>query len=313
MHISDRRGLKAAANSALAKASYDPKRLILIHNGASVALGLILALLDFALEQQIGGTGGLGGIGLRSVLETVQSVLWIAQIAALLFWQIGYVFIALQLSREAEVTPGSLLQGFRNFGPVLRLRILISLICGGLAFAASYIASMIFSATPMSAPLMEAMEVGTEEALMAAIESCMMPMTLIMLAVLAVLGLPLYYRLRMAEFALMENPRAGARAAIHKSRELMKGNRMKLFALDLSFWWFYLLEALLCLVAYGDMLLPLLGVSLPWSATVSYYIFLILCYIGQLLLYWWRGNEIQVTYAMAYQSLLPQEEKDDIE
>lgn len=308
MNISDRRGLKDAAKGALEKASYDPKRLILIHNGASVALGLILALLDYVLEKQIGGTGGLSGIGLRSILETVQSVLWFAQIVAILFWQIGYVFVALQISRGEAVAPGSLLQGFRNFGPVIRLRIVVSLICSGLILAASYITSMIFSATPLAAPMAEAMQLGTEEALLAAMESCMMPLTLILLGVLAVLGIPLYYRLRMTEFALMDKPQAGAMAAIRKSRAMMKGNRMKLFALDMSFWWFYLLEALVCLVAYGDMLLPLVGVSLPWSATVSYYVFLMLCYLGQLLLYRWRGNEIQVTYAMAYQSLLPEEE-----
>lgn len=310
MDIRDRRGLKKEAGRALAAASCDPKKLILIHTGASVALALVLALLDYVLEQQIGGTGGLSGIGLRSVLETMQTVLMFGQVAALLFWQIGYIFVALRISRGEEVSTGSLLQGFRKFGPVLRLRIIVSLLYAGLFLVSSYVASMIFSLTPWATPMVEAIELGTEEALLAAMDACMVPLALVLLGVLAILGLPYYYRLRMTEFALMDDPRAGAMAAIRKSRMMMRRNRTKLFALDLSFWWYYLLEMLVGLIAYGDLLLPTVGVSLPWSATTSYYVFLVLCYLGQLVLYWWRGNEVQVTYAMAYQSLMPNNEKE---
>ena len=44
MTISDRRGLKQAARQAIAQATYDPKKLILIHTGASAVLSLVLAL-----------------------------------------------------------------------------------------------------------------------------------------------------------------------------------------------------------------------------------------------------------------------------
>lgn len=309
MDIRNRRELKTLAKDRLAQASFNPKLLMLMHCGISVALTLVLSLLDHLLENQIGGTGGLSGIGTRAILETAQSVLWFAQIAALPFWQIGYVFAVLRMSRGQAVSPGSLLEGFRKFGPVLRLRISLTFLYGGLFIVASYIASTIFSLTPLAQPMMDAMALGTEEALLAAMESCSGPLALILLAVLAVIGIPYVYRLRMAEFALMDAPKAGARAAVRNSRLMMRRNRWNLFRLDLSFWWFYLLEVILYLVAYGDLLLPMVGVTLPWSATASYYLFLILCYLGQLLLYCWRGNEIQVTYAVAYETLKPKQEE----
>lgn len=307
MDIRNRRGLKRMAKDRLAQASFHPKLLMLIHCGVSIALTLGLALVDHVLEDQIGSTGGLSGIGMRSILETVQSALWFAQIVANPFWQIGYIFVALQLSRGEEVSAGSLLEGFRKFGPVLRLRISLALLYSGMFIVASYLASTIFSLTPYSQPMMDAVALGTEEALLAAMESCSIPLTLILVAVLAVIGIPYVYRLRMAEFALMDDPKAGARAAVRNSRLMMRHNRWNLFRLDLSFWWFYLLEVILSLVAYGDLLLPMVGITLPWSATVSYYVFLILCYLGQLLLYLWQGNEIQVTYAAAYEALKPSE------
>ncbi len=303
MNIQNRRVLKAQAKKALAGTDYNPKKLILIHTGASVILGLVMALLDYLLEQQIGGTGGLGGVGLRSVLETAQSVLSLAQLLVALFWQIGYVYVALKISRGDAVGIGDLVQGFRQFGPVLRLRLITTLILGGITFACAYIASMLFMFTPWSDTVMAAYEAGTEEALLAAMEAVSLPLSGVMVLVLLVVLVPYYYRMRQVEFALMENPRAGALAAIRKSWELMRGQRLALLKLDLSFWWFYGLELLTMVVADGALVLGLLGVKLPWSSTVSYYIFMALCYLSTLVLYWWRGNEVQVTYAMAYQAL----------
>lgn len=308
MDIKDRRGLKAAAEEALAAASYDPGKLILIHTGVSVALALVLSLVDYLLEQQIGGTGGLSGVGNRAILETVQTVLTVAQLVAVLFWQIGYVFVALRISRRQSVGPESLLEGFRRFGPVLRLQLSLGFQYMGVGILCIYAASAVFGMTPWAQPMMEAYEIGTEEALLQAVEECMVPLMGIVAVVLLVVMVPYAYRLRMAEIALMDRPEKGAMMAIRVSRLLMRRNRLNLFKVDLSFWWFYALETLVTMIAYGDILLPLFGVELPWTATVNSYVFLVLCYIGQLILYRWRGNTVQVTYAMCYQALLPKEE-----
>lgn len=307
MNISDRRGLKAEARSALKAASYDPKKLILIHTGASIVLGLVLALVDYLLSLGIDGTGGLSGVGMRSILETAQSVLLMGQLAVAMFWQIGYVYVAMKIGKGQAVGISDLLQGFRKFGPVLRLRLITTLLYSGLCFVSAYAASILFMFTPWAEPFVAAYEAGTDEALLAAMDEVMVPMTGCMLLVMLVLLVPYYYRLRQAEYILMENPRAGAMAAIRGSRALMRGRRMELFKLDLSFWWFYALQMLTLFVADGELILGMFGVELPWSSTASYYIFLVLCYVCTLALYWWRGNEVQVTYARAYEALKPWE------
>lgn len=309
MDIRDIRGLKMAAREALNAASYDPKKLILIHTGASMALALVLALVDELLQQQIGGTGGLSGVGSRAILETAQTVLMYAQLAATLFWQIGYVYISLLMLRKKSVGPQDLLEGFRQFGPVLRLRLMEMLLYTGMALTCVYGGSLVFGMTPWAAPLEQAVELGTEEAILLAVEECAVPLTIVMAAFGLVLMVPYMYRLRMTSFLLMDNPKIGARVAVGASRMMMFKNRMNLFKVDLSFWWFYLLQALTVLVAYGNELLPLMGVELPWSGKVSYYVFLILCYGGQLALFWWKGNEVQLTYAACYEALLPKEQE----
>ena len=309
MDIRDRRGLKQAAKDSLTAANYDPKKLILIHTGVTVGLSLILALIDYVLEQQIGGTGGLSGVGTRSILETAQTVLMGAQVVALLFWQIGYLYTALCISRKEPVSPGSLLQGFRQFGPVLRLRLILALLYCGMIMLCAYGASIVFSFTPMAQPLVEAYEIGTEEAVLQAMEQIVTPLTWMILAVMLVVMVPYLYKLRLAEYALMDAPRAGAMMAIRTSRLMMRRNRLELFKLDLSFWWFYLCEGIVAVIAYGDVILPTFGLSLPWSDTVSYYVFLVLSYLCELVLYWWKGNDVQVTYAKFYEALLPNEDE----
>ncbi len=305
MNITDRRGLKNEACQALQRASYDPKKLILIHTGATVVLGLILTLLDYLLETQIDSTGGLSGVELRSILETAQTVLIVTQMIVAIFWQIGYLYVAMKIGRGQETGVRDLFQGFRHFGPVLRLQLLVLVQYFWRFMLCAYLASMLVMFTPWADPLLQAYEIGTEEALTAAMDAVMLPMTGIMLVVMLVVLVPYYFKLRQAQYALLEKPRDGAMAAIRKSKELMWGRRLELFKLDISFWWFYGLEMLASFVAYGDLILVMLGVELPWSATASYYIFLVLFYLCTLALYWWRGNEVQVTYARAYEALKP--------
>lgn len=312
MDIRDRRGLKQSAAESLSAARYDPRKLILIHTGAMVALSLVLALIDYVLDRQISDTGGLSGVGTRTILETLQSVLMFAQVVAMLFWQIGFVFASMQISRGKTADPATLLEGFRQFGPVLRLRLIVGLLYSGIAFASSYAASLIFSMTPWAQPLTDAMAAGTEEALYAAMEQVMLPLSGVMLVVTLVIMVPYYYRLRLTEYVLMDDPKAGAMNAIRTSRLLMRGKRLELLKLDLSFWWFYLCEVLIMVVAWGDMLVPLFGLELPWSDTVSYYLFLVLSYLCQLALYWWQGSHVRVTYAKFYEAALPREESEEL-
>ena len=66
MDVQNRRALKQMARSRLAGATYDPKKLALIHTGISVGVSLVIAFLGYYLDHWIAGTAsGLSGMGTR--------------------------------------------------------------------------------------------------------------------------------------------------------------------------------------------------------------------------------------------------------
>ena len=48
----------------------------------------------------------------------------------------------------------------------------------------------------------------------------------------------------MAPFILADNPELTAREALSKSKKIMDGHKFELFVLQLSFFWWYLLEGI---------------------------------------------------------------------
>ena len=320
MDLLDRRGLKNAAGDALAQAPRNPKRIILIHTAVSLGIMLLVAVLDFVLSGQIENTGGLSGLGTRSVLTTVQSILQMVQLAVLPFWEIGYLYAAMKMAVKEPAEPGTLLEGFRRFGPLFRIMLLKGLIFLVLGFVCTYVATQIFVMTPLSTPMLEAMapvlndptlmeSAAGEEALMQvvdqALDDAMLPLLIITGILLCLVYIPISYRLRLVNYSVLENPREGALVAFRRSFRLMRGNCLEMFLLDLSFWWYYLLQILINLVCYGDLILSLAGVSLPWSGELSFFLFYILALAGQFVLYFLARNKVEVTYVTAYHVLSP--------
>lgn len=320
MDLLDRRGLKNAAGDALAQAPRNPKRIILIHTAVSLGIMLLVAVLDYVLSGQIENTGGLSGLGTRSVLTTVQSILQMVQMAVLPFWEIGYLYAAMKMAVKEPAEPGTLLEGFRRFGPLFRIMLLKGLIFLVLGFVCTYVATQIFVMTPLSTPMLEAMapvlndptlmeSAAGEEALMQvvdqALDDAMLPLLIITGILLCLVYIPISYRLRLVNYSVLENPREGALVAFRRSFRLMRGNCLEMFLLDLSFWWYYLLQILINLVCYGDLILSLAGVSLPWSGELSFFLFYILALAGQFVLYFLARNKVEVTYVTAYHVLSP--------
>ena len=60
-------------------------------------------------------------------------------------------------------------------------------------------------------------------------------------------------------------------------------------------------------VAYGDQLLPALGISLSFSDTAAYFVFLGVYLAVIFVIYYFLRNRVEVTYALAYDSLRPRE------
>ena len=304
-----RRSLNGARN---------PKRIILIHTGIVVLVSLVLMLADFLLEQQIGNTGGLSGLGTRSALETLQSVLQMAQSIVLPFWQMGYLYYTLKLAQGEDVGTAGLTEGFRRFGAILRLKLMMGLILFLVMMASSYLASTVFMFTPWSDPLLEAllpMMEGTmdPEAMLEIYESIslstVMPMMVIFVICLIALVIPVYYRYRMADLWLMDHSDRGAFAALRASRMMMRGNCLSVFKIDLHFWWFFALDLLISLLPACALILPQLGIALPLDESVASLVFYAVYLILLLALYYWRQNEVSVTYAHVYEALKPTEEE----
>ena len=315
MNIRERRAIHRSAAEALNRAS-QARQIVLVYAAVCCGLSLLSTVLSVFLSDRISGAGGLGNIGLRSVLSTGQSVLPLINFIVTSCLTIGYHTAILSFTRGYDASPRTLTDSFRHFGPILRTVLFQVVIYGGTMIAAIYISSSIFMATPYSeafvqvmTPYLESMTVLSDglvldDALLATVMDTMVPMMWILAAVFLVLMLPLYYRMRMVNFALADDPAKGAFHAVFKSRFLMRRNRFALFRLDLTLWWFYAAQLVISLVCYGDMLLPLAGIQFPWSDTVSYYLFYALYLLLQLALYYFGMNRVYAVYAVAYDALM---------
>lgn len=303
--------LRRQAEDMLQKAPYDPKRLVLIH--ASVALGasLLVTIVNYILNQQIAGTGGLSGMGLRSVLSTVQVVLELVILVGTPFWEFGLLFAVLGWARGEKADFQSLLQGFRRFGSVLALRLLRGGLFFLMAIAVIQLSSTVFLLTPFSESLMEVMEpvitasgdpqqleaILTPQLLASAVEACI-PLVLITGALYALLAIPVFYRLRFADFAVMDG--AGAVSAMVQSVRFTQKKSLQLVKLDLSFWWFYLLQLLCVAISYGNIILPALGITFPFSEDTALFLFYVIGNLCQLLLLWQYQASVLTAYGLAY-------------
>lgn len=306
--------LKQSANDALAQAAYPPGRLMLLYAGISASVLLVVTIVTYLLQMQIDKTGGLSGIGLRSVLSTASALLSQGVNLIIPFFAIGYLSASLQMARKLSFSGSTLLDGFRCAGPVFRLMLakgLLLLLPGMVCF---YPAMLIFLMTPFSDALTEAitpllMESSDMQALLdnpaviAAVEEVALPAMLIFLGLYLLVCIPLFYRLRLSELALMENPRAGAIAAIRKSIALTRRNCRRLLKLDFSYWWYYLLTAIISVIAYGDVIAPYLGVVLPMDSQTAFFAFYIIYLLAQFALRMWMMNRVQVSYVLLYDDL----------
>ena len=245
MTLFDRRAVKQTAAQTLAETDRTHKKLVLIHTGAMLVVTFVLMLIDLFLSQKISATGGLGGIGLRSTLATVQAALRLAQLAIIPFWQAGYTYLTLRLSQGQSVSFKNLLEGFLRLGPVLRLLLLQLVLYVIIGIAAFNVSSTIIMVTPWAEPMLEiaeAMQQGaeyTEEMLLAATEQYAPALIIITAVAYIALAAPFFYRYRLAMYSLLDDEQTMALSAMRNSRILTKGNRMEILKLDLSFWWYY--------------------------------------------------------------------------
>ena len=319
MNIRNIRRLHAAAAQRLDRAQYK-KQIILIYALITIGLSVLVTVLTYFLGEQISRTGGLSNMGLRSVLSTLQTILPILQNMILLCLEMGFLAAMIRISRGLYTSPQTLRAGMQRFWAALRCALLLTFRYTMVTIMCFYLAVTVFVISPLSngangilEPLLADMStldpnVLLDDAVMTALTDAMIPLFVIFGILLAVMLVPMFYRYRLANYILMDKPAYGALRALNESKILMRGNCFALFRVDLSLWWYYLLTAIAAAVCYGDVLLALLGIGLPFSDTVSYFLFYGAFLAVQFGIYYFFGNRVGVTYALVYEALKPREE-----
>ena len=311
MAILDHHNLRQQAADRLENAP-NRSKLVLLFVCMTAGLSLAAGIISVILDGQIAETGGLGGLQARSILSTVQALLNIALFAFVPFWNLGYTSVALKWSRGEASCEKDLLNGFRRFGPALRLMLLRQVVYFIVAFAVVQVSSILFTFTPWAMPFYQQLDSSgmmdpgaiVDIAAMEPLITAMIPYWIIAGGLYLAALIPVTYRLRMAEFRIMDEHNCGALMALLQSNRMMKGNCVKLFKVDLQFWWYYLASILIPVLCYGDVLLPAIGVELPFDPMVSFFLFYVVAQLAQILLYWLCRNQVECTYACAYDELL---------
>ena len=318
MDIRNIRELKNIAARRLRDAQ-DEKKIALIYAGITVALSLLVEVVCYCLELQINQSGGLSNIGTRSFLSTLTTVLPIVQSLALMCLELGFTACMIRISRGLYTSPQTLRAGMSRFWAMVRSGLLMSAVYLVVAIASFYLATMIYAITPLSNAAMEILlplfsnttaldsAVVIDEATAWQLVDAMEPLFIVFLILYAVLVFPITYRYRMVNYVLMDKPQAGALMALRESKAMMRRNGFALFKIDLSFWWYYGLNILAALLCYAGVLLPLMGVTLPFSETVSYYGFYLLFLAAEFAIYYFFRNRVQLTYTLVYEALRPRE------
>ena len=299
-------------------AAENSKKIVLIYVGAVTMLALLVTVVNYVLKLQISQLGGLSNMGLRSVLSTVQSVLPMLQSVVTLCLQLGYMAAMLRVARQQYASEQTLKLGFDRFWVLLRYVILESCLYTLAGLAAFWIAVQVYLLTPLSRSAMSMVtpemadpnviiELLQDPVFAGEITAAMLPLFVLFGILYTVLFVPINYSLRMGRYVLIDKPGQGAVFAMKESRNMMRGSRVRLFKLDVSLWWWYAISVISSLLCYGDVLLPMVGVELPFSADVSYFLFYGLFLVAQFLAAYFFGNYIQVVYAQVYNALKPRE------
>lgn len=319
MDIRDRKTLSSFAAERMENAP-QYKKIALIYASVMIGLSAVSALISHVLGLQIDQSGGLSNMGTRSILSALQSMLPLVQTAVGMCIQLGFTASMLRVARGQYVSPQTLRLGFDRFWVLLRYTVLETLLYTGICFGCVYLAITLFLITPWSRNLLELLIPLVQErsalnpaatipdAIYAQAVEALTPALILCGILYCIFTLPLYYRLRMSRYVIIDKPAAGAFTAMRESVKMTRRNCIPLFRLDLHFWWYYAAGILSSLLCYGDLLLPLVGIELPFSEDFSYFLFYGLYWVAEYLIIAFLLPRVETAYALAYDSLRPKEE-----
>lgn len=312
MSIPSAKYLKKKASNRL-QSGNDPKKVVLVYAGIVALSSLVVTVVQDLLDSQISQTGGIQNIGTRSMLTTADTVLTIAQLLLVMCLTLGYTGSMLRIARGQYASPNSLKAGGERIWVLLRTRLLQMLIMTAAAFALCFLVINVCLLTPLSNRVIAVMGTVSAEELLSnglaliALYSAMLPIILIYLVALVPLLWYFSCTYRMVDYLLIDRPQLGAFGVLRESRRMMQGNMKMMLRVDLSFWWYYLLQALVSMLIYLNMVLAPFAIGLP--PEVLYWGTVVLYLAADFALRYFFSNKVAVTYALFYDSLCPKQEQ----
>ena len=321
MNLRNIREIKTFAADRL-KGSSSQQQIVVIYAALTLGLTALVTVVNHVLGLQIDNYGGLSNLGKRNMLSSIQSMLPMLQSLLAMCLEVGYLAAMLRIARGMYTSPQTLRLGFDRFWVLLRCTIFRGLIMTGVLFAGMYFGIMIFMMTPFSDSVVEIMMplvsqtsvldtgIVIDDATYGLLMEAMLPAFGICGLLMLLLGGPVYYSYRMANYVIIDKPGIGALRALVESKNMMRHNRLALLKLDISLWWYYLGAAAAMVICYGDVLLPMLGVQLPVSETVAFFGFYMLYLVASFAVHFFLRNRAEVAYALAYDSVKPEEKQD---
>lgn len=283
-----------------------------IYTGITLGLSLAVMLIIWSLDGAIAQTSGLGDMGKRTFLSTLQTILPLGQSLVLLCLDLGFVAAMLRVSRGQYVSPQTLRLGFDRIWVLVRATLLQGLLYVLVGIPVAYLTLSIYMLTPFGdgmvqaiLPLMTQTMLSDEgyAAVAQAMEPCLVVCGCAMALGIGVLS----YRYRMVNYLLIDKPGMGAMAALRESRRMMKGNKRRLFRLDLRLWWYYAATVLTMAAGDLDEILAALGLSLPVSPETGYYLAWALSLVLTGLTYRFLRGRAEVTWCFFYDAIRPKD------
>lgn len=309
MDILNPRSLREEANRALARGR-DPKKLIYTYAGIVLAVSLFVTLGNLWLDNQISGTGGLSNLGTRAVFSTAQMLLPMICTPITMCLELGYLGGMMRIARGQYADHTDLKAGFQKFWPLMRLVLIQGFIVFFTSLLAFQAGGLIFSLTPWAGPMLElTMEINTidpaaiDEQTILYLLQLAVPMYIIVGIALLIAMVPVLFRLRMAMFCLLDDPNRLAMAAISASNRMMRHRFGALLKIDLSLWLYYAATAFMFVLMYSDLILAILGISIPMDPLVFSLLVYAAALVLQFLIQVTLRNKVEAVYLAAYDRL----------
>lgn len=305
------KSLKQEAAQKLDRLSCRPRKIVLIYAAVAFGVALVAALMNLFLNSQVAQTGGLDGLEVKTLWETTATVSELALAFLTPIWSLGLISVALMFARSKDAQPKDLTAGFNRFLPGLGLYLLTALLYVLAALIAVYIGTALVGGMAdmdkldaILAPVIQAYEENPDvlpTLPWLEILSCLwLPLVLLLLITIVFVAF-ISYRLRLSCYYLMDGLGMGPAQAMRKSFSSMKGNVLSFIRLDLSYWWYYALMALFGTGSLATLVPFLLGV--PQVSDLAAVGIQFLSSGALCALYWWKGAQVETTFALAYENL----------